>query len=132
MRETTLRHDLGVRAFDVFCPANFLDVLAWIASLQLILNAGIDAVAAWDQQLVERLVVGLDTDRYRLISPASGPSHSTLIVVEETNGGSQDRVERLTDCGIDSAYREGRLRLAPHLFNTPEQIDRTIDALHTH
>lgn len=131
MRETTLRHDLGVRAFDVFCPANFLDVLAWIASLQMILNAGIDAVAAWDQQLVERLVVGLDTDRYRLISPASGPSRSTLIVVEETNGGTQDRVERLTDCGIDSAYREGRLRLAPHLFNTPEQIDRTIDALHT-
>jgi cysteine desulfurase/selenocysteine lyase len=132
MRETTLRHDLGVRAFDVFCPANFLDVLAWIASLQMILNAGVDAVAAWDQQLVERLVVGLDTDRYRLISPASGRSRSTLVVVEETNGGTQDRVERLTDCGIDSAYREGRLRLAPHLFNTPEQIDQTIEALHTH
>src|ERR1022692_1075392 len=33
MRETALRDDLGVRAFDVFCPANFLDVLPWTASL---------------------------------------------------------------------------------------------------
>jgi cysteine desulfurase / selenocysteine lyase len=131
MRETTVRHDLGVRAFDVFCPANFLDVLAWIASVQMILNAGVDSVTAWDQQLVERLVAGIDPDRYRLISPASGPSRSTLVVVEETNGGTRDSVERLADCGIDAAYREGRLRLAPHLFNTPEQIDHTIDALHT-
>ena len=58
MRETTLRDDLGVRAFDVFCPANFLDVLPWTASLQVIADAGVDAIAGWNQQLVDRLIAG--------------------------------------------------------------------------
>ena len=49
MRGTTVRDDLGVRAFDVFCPASFATTLPWIASLELLLEAGIGTVAGWDQ-----------------------------------------------------------------------------------
>jgi cysteine desulfurase/selenocysteine lyase len=129
MRDTTLRDDLGVRAFDVFCPANFLDVLPWTASLQLLADTGIEAIADWDQQLVGRLIAGIDPGRYRLISPVSGPSRSTLVVLEEAGGDSRDRCEQLASLGIDAAYREGNLRLCLHLFNTPEQVDQTLSAL---
>jgi cysteine desulfurase/selenocysteine lyase len=129
MRDTTLRDDLGVRAFDVFCPANFLDVLPWTASLQLLADTGIEAIADWDQQLVGRLIAGIDPGRYRLISPVSGPSRSTLVVLEEAGGDSRERCEQLASLGIDAAYREGNLRLCLHLFNTPEQVDQTLSAL---
>ena len=44
MRQTTI---LGVEAFDVFCPASFATTLPWIASLELLLNLGIETIANW-------------------------------------------------------------------------------------
>jgi len=130
MRDTTLRNDLGVRAFDVFCPANFLTVLPWIESLQLIVDTGVEAIANWDQRLVDLLIEGLDPELFRLVSPADGPSRSTLVVLESINGSSEQRHEQLARDGVDVAFREGNLRLSPHLFNTFEQIKVTLDALH--
>jgi selenocysteine lyase/cysteine desulfurase len=130
MRETSVRDDIGVHAFDVFCPANFATTLPWIASLELFLGAGIGAIADWDQQLVDRLVAGIDPDRYRLVSPASGPTRSTLVVLSPSGDDSEQRHRRMAGAGIDIAHREGNLRVSAHLFNQPAEIDRTLAALH--
>jgi selenocysteine lyase/cysteine desulfurase len=130
MRQTTIRDDLGVEAFDVFCPANFATTLPWIASLELLLDLGIKTIADWDQQLADRLLAGLDSDQYQLISPPSGPTRSTLVVLRSSDGSSHHRHKQLTDAGVDTAYREGNLRLSPHLFNTTADIDQALDALH--
>ena len=130
MRQTTIRDDLGVEAFDVFCPASFATSLPWIASLELLSDLGIKTITDWDQQLIDRLLAGLDGDQYQLISPSSGPARSTLVVLCRTDGSSHHRYERLTDAGIDAAYREGNLRLSPHLFNTAADIDHALDVLH--
>jgi len=131
MRDTTLRRDLGVRAFDVFCPASFATTLPWISSLELLLSTGVERVAAWDQRLMDRLVAGLDRDQYQLISPAGGPARSTLAVLARRDGTAAQRHQRLTEAGIDTAYREGNLRVSVHLFNTPDNIDQLLGALHT-
>jgi selenocysteine lyase/cysteine desulfurase len=130
MRETSVRDDLGVRAFDVFCPAGFATTLPWIASLELFLGTGIGTIADWDQRLVDRLVAGIDPERFRLISPASGPARSTLVVLSAVDGSSEQRHRRLTEAGIDIAYREGNLRVSVHLFNEPAEIDRALAVLH--
>jgi cysteine desulfurase / selenocysteine lyase len=130
MRETSVRDDLGVRAFDVFCPAGFATTLPWIASLELFLDAGIGTIADWDQRLVDRLVAGIDPERYRLVSPGSGPARSTLVVLCAVDGNSEQCHRRLTEAGIDLAYREGNLRVSVHLFNQPAEIDRALAVLH--
>jgi cysteine desulfurase / selenocysteine lyase len=130
MRETSVRDDIGVHAFDVFCPAGFATTLPWIASLELLIGTGIGAVAGWDQRLVDRLVAGIDPERYRLVSPASGPARSTLVVLSPADGDSERRHQRLTEAGIDIAYREGNLRISVHLFNGPAEIDRALAVLH--
>jgi cysteine desulfurase / selenocysteine lyase len=130
MRSTSVRDDIGVHAFDVFCPASFATTLPWIASLELLLDAGIDTVAAWDQRLVDRLLAGIDPERYRLISPADGPARSTLVVLSAADGTAGQRHKGLTEAGIDTAYREGNLRLSVHLFNSPQEIDRALAVLH--
>ena len=129
MRGITVRDDLGVRAFDVFCPASFATTLPWIASLELFLEAGIGAIAGWDARLVDRFVAGLDPERYRLVSPAGGPARSTLVVLSPI-GGSEQWQHRLAEAGIDIAYREGNLRISVHLFNEPGQIDNALAVLH--
>jgi cysteine desulfurase / selenocysteine lyase len=134
MRSTSVRDDIGVRAFDVFCPASFATTLPWIASLELLLDAGIGTIAAWDQRLVDRLLAGIDPERYRLISPAGGAARSTLVVLSAADGRAStsggQRHQELTAAGIDTAYREGNLRLSVHLFNRPAEIDRTLAVLH--
>jgi selenocysteine lyase/cysteine desulfurase len=129
MRDTAIRDDIGVHAFDVFCPASFATTLPWTASLELLLDTDIDAIADWDQQLVSRLVNGLDLEQYQLISPASGPSRSTLVVLSRKDGSTRQRHEQLAAAGIDTAYREGNLRLSLHLFNTADQADEALRLL---
>jgi cysteine desulfurase / selenocysteine lyase len=130
MRETAIVGDLGVRGLDVFCPAAFTTTLPWIASLEVLLGAGIAAVAEWDQQLVDRLLQGVDPEVYQLVSPPSGAARSTLVVLSRRDGRARLRHDHLTRAGVDVAYREGNLRLSLHLFNRPEEVDRALEALH--
>jgi cysteine desulfurase/selenocysteine lyase len=130
MRETVVRDDIGVRAFDVFCPANFAATLPWMASLELLLEIRIDRIAAWDQQLVDCLVDAIEPAQYQLISPARGPTRSTLVVLSRKDGTTEQRYHQLAHSGIDAAYREGNLRLSLHLFNTMKQVDQALAALH--
>lgn len=129
MRTTQIRDDIGVHAFDVFCPAAFATTLPWIASLELLQHAGIDAVATFDQQLVDRLVAGLDPQRHELVSPAAGPARSTLVVLARRDGSTARLHERLTRSGVDTAFREGNVRASLHLFNTAEQVDKALDVM---
>jgi selenocysteine lyase/cysteine desulfurase len=129
MRDTDLRTDLGVRAFDVFCPANFLDTMPWIAALEIILEAGVQTIARHDQQLIDALLDGLDTDHYQPVSPLSGDGRSTLVVLSSRDGNTEAKHRELQAAGIDIAYREGNLRVCPHLFNFDADISRLLDAL---
>ncbi|MEV6851070.1 aminotransferase class V-fold PLP-dependent enzyme [Actinoplanes sp. NPDC051411] len=126
MRDTRLRDDLGVRGFDVFCPAAFATSLPWIASLDLFLAAGVDSIARYDQELASRLLAGIDPSAYSVVSP----SRSALVVLSRRDGTAFSRHRLLTSAGIDTAYREGNLRFSLHTFNTVEQVDRALDALH--
>jgi cysteine desulfurase/selenocysteine lyase len=130
MRDTTIRDDLGVHAFDVFCPAAFATTMPWIAALELFLSTGVAAIAEHNQALIERLVTRVDTDRYELISPLRGDTRSTLVVLARRDGSTQQRHHQLTAAGIDTAFREGNLRMSVHLFNTLDQIDGAIHCLH--
>jgi selenocysteine lyase/cysteine desulfurase len=131
MRETKLRDDLGVRGFDMFCPARFLDMLPWTEALELILAMGVHAIADYDQRLVELLLEWVDEELYRVVSPRAGPSRSTLVVLERLDGTAKQCDERLVAAGIDTAFREGNLRLCPHLFNTRDEILRTAEVLNS-
>lgn len=129
MQDYRIREDLGVRGFDVFCPANFLITQPWTAAAGLLNQIGIDHIAAHDQALIQRLLDGIDETAYAVVGPTDLRSRSTLVVLRPRSGGPEQIHARLRGAGIDIATREGNLRLAPHLFNTTHHIDRTLDLL---
>jgi selenocysteine lyase/cysteine desulfurase len=132
MRDYSLRTDLGARAWDVFCTANFFNFVPWTAAIEYLLQAGPESVARYDEQLVTQLLQSLDEDRFELISPRTQPQRSTLIVMRprkpQEAGVWQ---ERLSLAGFDVAVREGNLRISPHLHNSPEDIARLAGVLST-
>ena len=119
------------RRFDVFGTANFFNFVPWIASIEYLLAHGVPAIATHNQALIDHFIEHLDTNRYRLTSPARGPSRSTLLLLTHREPERNETIyERLKAKGIHLAFRRGRLRLAPHCYNTMADIDAALDALH--
>ena len=132
MREYRLRDDLGSYQYDVFCPASFLNVLPWTASVRHLVDRGIERIEAYDQDLVSRTIEGLDRERYEILSPDSGPARSTLVFMTHRDSArNQDFHRLLAEEGIDVSLREGNLRISPHLYDTSEEIDALLDVLNS-
>ena len=102
----------------------------WTASVEYLLGLGVERVAAWDQQLVERFLQGLDPDRYGLVSPREEPRRSALVVFgDHQPERNRPLFERLATAGVDMAFRRGRLRASPHLYNSEADVDRALEVL---
>ena len=121
----------AARTFDVLGTANFFNFKPWVAAVEYLLGVGIERVAAYDQQLVQRLHDGLDPMTIDLLSPRELPRRSTLVFLSHKDRArNQVLPARLRERGIEVAYRRGALRLAPHLYNNPDDIDRALAVLH--
>jgi selenocysteine lyase/cysteine desulfurase len=97
-----------------------------------LLGIGVERIAAYDQHLVECFLAGLDPTRYDLRVPRDPARRSTLVFFSHRDPSRNGMLHaRLKAQGIDIAYRRGLLRLAPHLYNTPEDMDRALRALNS-
>jgi cysteine desulfurase / selenocysteine lyase len=112
---------------DVFGTASFFNHVPFTAALDLLLELGLDEVAAYVDRLVVRLVAGIDRTRFRLVS--SQDVRSPLVVVEPLREASGELFERLAAAGVHVAHRRGRIRISPHLYNTVDEIDRVLELL---
>jgi cysteine desulfurase / selenocysteine lyase len=114
--------------FDIFGTANFNTFVPWTVSVEHVLDLGVDRIQAHDQDLVERLIAGLDRVGLRTLSPRTDPS--TLVYFTHADPArNRDLHTRLADAGVDVAFRAGKLRASPHLYNDRADIDRLLDTL---
>lgn len=91
---------------------------AWIGqrrALELIEQVGVETIHRHDVALADRLRKGLGL-----------PESNSAVVSIEVSEQAQARARA---AGVVGAMRAGRLRLACHLYNTEEDIDRALDAL---
>ena len=128
--EYRLQEKIGAAGYDVFGTANFVNFMAWTASVEYLRDTGIDNIQRYDDTLVQRAVEGVTAAGFRLISPPKGRERSTLVLFshEEESRNSQIHKE-LQQQGIHIELRDGKLRLSPHLYNTTEDIDRAMELL---
>ena len=129
--DLSIPEDAAASRWDVFATANFLAFHPLAAAVELVLEQGVEAIAAHDDALVQRLIDGLDRTRFRLTSPDAGAARSTLVFIEPRERGCAAAMQQaLAARGIHVAHRAGALRFAPHLCNTGDDIDRALAALH--
>jgi cysteine desulfurase / selenocysteine lyase len=127
-----LRDDLGARRYDVFGTANFFNFKPLTASVEYLLTQGIENIAAHDQRLITRLIQGLDSKKYDLLSPRDGAMRSTLVFISHKEPARNSEVyEKLLRERVFVAYRAGKLRFSPHLYNTEADIDQALSVLNS-
>lgn len=114
---TELAH--SARRFDV-SPALF-SYAGVRRSLELVEELGVEAIHAHDLALADRFRTGLAALGHTPL-PAPG---SPIVSVP----GLGARRAELGEAGIQVSDRVGNLRASFHLFNTPADVDRLLDAL---
>jgi cysteine desulfurase/selenocysteine lyase len=116
--------------YDVFGTANFFNFLPLTASIEMLTRVGIDEIAKHNDALVDRLVTGVDQERFELVSPIGRPQRSTLVLARPWDGSRADKVhEALVGNGVYVALRGDKIRFSPHLYNTEDDIDRALELL---
>lgn len=108
---------------------NYLGVYGLDAALDPFFAFGPDQVEARVLALTDHLCDGLREARCRLLSHRGpGEASGTVAFVSEVEA-SPALFARLTEAGIVVSLREGAIRVAPHFYNTHEEIDRLLAAL---
>lgn len=122
--------DLGARRYDVFGTANFFNFKPLTASVEYLTGKGIARIAEHNANLVTRLIDGLDGRKFRVSSPRSGVSRSTLVLMSHHDPNRNESIYHgLLERGIYAAFRKGNLRFSPHLYNTEEDVDAALSFL---
>ncbi|OQY60556.1 MAG: aminotransferase [Desulfobacteraceae bacterium 4572_88] len=109
--------------------ANFNDWVYFAAALAFLDKIGFETVRERIFELSGQLREGLRGAGFQLIADTF-PSHSTGITVCEKPGTpSHEIVAYLRENRVVAAERLGRIRLAPHIYISPDQIDEVIRLL---
>jgi cysteine desulfurase / selenocysteine lyase len=125
-----LRAVPGARRWDAAETANFTNLAALDASLDLVLAIGVDVVARHNQTLVGQIIERLSASRCTLASPAERERRGPYVSIAGCDASETAALfEKLHANRVFVSLREGSIRISPYLYNTPEQISRLMDLL---
>ena len=122
MLEYDLTYMDDARRFEV-ATIPYQDMAGMNSSLELLQEIGLDAVEQRIHSLVERLIVGISTiPTLSLVTPWSARRRAGIVsfTVKDVKAVSA----RLNAAAVTHSVRGGGvIRLAPHVYNTEEEID---------
>jgi selenocysteine lyase/cysteine desulfurase len=118
-----LRSVPGARRWDSAETANFTNLAAFDSSLDLVLRIGTDAVQRLIDSLVAEIIDSMPRTRCVLASPAERERRGPYICLSARDpGDTRALYEKLRARDVSVSLRETALRIAPHIYNTPDDI----------
>jgi cysteine desulfurase/selenocysteine lyase len=109
---------------------NVPGILALGASLDLLLRLGVSAISQRIRELTDRLCAGIERTNWHVYSSRRDQEWSGIVSLQSPDGIEPMKVVRLLrQRGVVVNARAGRLRISPHCYNSPEEIDRLVDLL---
>jgi len=118
----------GAMRFEGGSP-NFPGIFGLGASLDTILEIGPDEIERHVIELTDHLCEGLSKRGYNVVSPRGDGEKSAIVCCTHNRHSSEFLREHLISNKVITTDRCGRLRIAPHLYNTHEEIDQLLNAL---
>ncbi|HEY0777481.1 MAG TPA: aminotransferase class V-fold PLP-dependent enzyme [Gemmatirosa sp.] len=123
----TFRDD--ARRFEVL-TLPFHDFAGFAASLDLLHALGPAAVAAHVAALADRIVACAADRAVPLVTPRDPARRAGIVSLRLPDSAAASA--RLRAAGIAHSVREGAVRLSPHGYNSPADVDRALTALDGH
>jgi len=118
----------GARRFDG-ATINYPAVAGFGASLQLIADAGLERIERHVLGLTDRLISGARSARCSIVSDLDPSVRSGIVVLALGGRTTADLVKRASEADVQVTIRDTGVRVAPHGYNTEEDIDRVLSIL---
>jgi selenocysteine lyase/cysteine desulfurase len=132
IRDYQVLTDLGAKQFDVFGTANLFNFIPWTRSVEYLNQQKISNIEQYNMRLVDQLLSEIN-QKYTVYSPTDPKERTSIIVFSHIDvKRNKDIFQNLKDSKIVCSLREGNIRLSPHLYNTPEDIERVVKILNQH
>jgi selenocysteine lyase/cysteine desulfurase len=125
-RDMALRQDAGRYECGTL---NTIGCYGLRASIELLLEAGVERIAPDVQALADLLAAGAMNKGYQLLGDRTPENGAGIIAIQKPGLDSRKVVHELKQKGIIAAPRQGWVRFSPHFYISPEEIERVIDAL---
>ena len=119
--DTAARYEPGV--------LNLGPILGMQASLDLLLEIGLETVAARVGELVGKLAAALGELGFEAAGPVSGANASGILSLKHPRADLGQLFERLQAANVTASLRRGCLRWSPHFYNTEEEIARAVEVV---
>jgi selenocysteine lyase/cysteine desulfurase len=121
-----LRFEPDCRRFEVGTYP-YTALLGLSQSLELIDTLGVSKIAAHSRALLARLETGLAALGATIVSCTEAACRSSILCFRAEDPAATRAVfGGLRSAGVTCAFREGSVRLSPHFYNTPAEIDRVV------
>ena len=105
----------------------FPDFAGMNASLELFFELGLDAVYSHIEGLATRIVDWAHAHEVEMVTPAERDRRGGVISVRPPNAERTSAL--LKEKGVIHSYREGAIRLSPHMYNTVGEIDQALELI---
>jgi selenocysteine lyase/cysteine desulfurase len=105
----------------------FQDLIAMGESLKMLLDFSIESIEEWLREVRRPLLEAAETGQLRVVSPLETEHSSGIVCVAPARLAECE--ERLAAEGVIVALREGALRLSPHCYNTPDEMEKAVAIL---
>jgi selenocysteine lyase/cysteine desulfurase len=117
----------GARRFDTGTPP-VLEAYVARAAMDFLLDLGLDGIEAWTRELSRALVEGGEARGLRLLGSAD-PGRKAPTTAFLVPGDAHAVEVRLRERGILASARGPAVRLAPHFYNTLDDVNLALDDL---
>jgi len=99
------------------------------AALDFVLEVGVERIAAAVEALAARLAEGLQAKGCELCSPRTAANGSGIVSFRKPGEESTEIVRRLAARNMIMAPRQGWVRVSPHFYIAPEEIEEFLEAV---
>src|SRR5712692_2394127 len=125
-RDLTLRPDAGRYECGTL---NTVGCFGLRASVEFLLEVGVDRIAPAVQALADQIGRGVCAKGYEILGCRTPETGAGIVSFRHPTTESHVIVRRLKERGIIAAPRQGWVRMAPHFYISPDDIDQVLEQL---
>ncbi len=125
-RDMTLRPDAGRYECGTL---NTIGCFGLRAAIEFILEVGVEKIAPVVTMLGDRMAEGARARGYELLGERTPATAAGIVSIRKPGVESAMVVRQLKERGMLAAPRTGWVRISPHFYIAPEEIDQVVAAL---
>jgi selenocysteine lyase/cysteine desulfurase len=125
-RDMALRQDAGRYECGTL---NTVGCFGLRASIELLLEVGVEKIAPAVQALGDRVAAGVLAKGYELLGSRTPQTGAGIVSFRKPGVDAAGIVRHLAAAGISAAPRAGWVRTSPHFYIPPSDIDRMLQVL---